>query len=407
MMRMLASATKHLQGVLRRRRDLIPYGYRWSFVITIDVSLLVIIGTAMVQRPDANLAVTVVAAAAAASPLAMFYLLGAKFSFSPWLMWAVWSAAAGLLLFGTSTPVPSDFAPLLLVLIVAGIAGLGNTLGGILAAASAVGMLATASAIHRLDAVGLYLGFVGMGWLVGYLMQVQQQLIVEQQQAQLALTEHASAEERRRIAREVHDVIAHSLSITLLHVTGARRGLQQDRDINDAVEALRDAERMGRQAMTDIRRTVGLLDQSPMKGSAEPGIDEIPDLIDDFVRAGLTVSFNKSGSTDAVSPAVGLAVYRIAQESLSNIAKHSPRADSSVTLAVSRRSVELCVHNELPIATSTGRATDGRGLRGMRQRVELLGGVIEIGPSTGGWTVWADIPLEASKMGARNGSRVS
>ena len=104
-----------------------------------------------------------------------------------------------------------------------------------------------------------------MGWLVGYLMHIQQQLLIKQQQAQALLAEHAAADERRRIAREVHDVIAHSLSVTLLHTTAARRGLQEDRDVDDAVDALEQAEQLGRQAMADIRRTVGLLDDAPMK----------------------------------------------------------------------------------------------------------------------------------------------
>ena len=73
----------------------------------------------------------------------------------------------------------------------------------------------------------------------------------------------------------MHDVIAHSLSVTLLHVTGARRGLQEDRDIDDAVDALSDAERLGRQAMADIRRTVGLLDDGPAKIAPEPGVADI------------------------------------------------------------------------------------------------------------------------------------
>ena len=129
-------------------------------------------------------------------------------------------------------------------------------------------MLIVASEMHRLDNAGLYLSFVAIGWLVGYLMRTQQLLMIKQGQAQAALAEHAAADERRRIAREVHDVIAHSLSVTLLHVTAARRGLQQDRDVDDAVGALEDAERLGRQAMADIRRTVGLLDSLSDEGPA-------------------------------------------------------------------------------------------------------------------------------------------
>jgi signal transduction histidine kinase len=162
--------------------------------------------------------------------------------------------------------------------------------------------------------VALYLSFIAMGWLIGYLMRSQQLLMIKQSQAQAALAEHAAADERRRIAREVHDVIAHSLSVTLLHVTGARRGLQEDRDIDDAVDALEGAERLGRQAMADIRRTVGLLDDAPMKISPEPGVDDIGRLVDDFRRAGLNVSMRTDGSTERVSAAVGLALYRITQD---------------------------------------------------------------------------------------------
>jgi signal transduction histidine kinase len=247
--------------------------------------------------------------------------------------------------------------------------------------------------VHRLDAVVLYLGFVGMGWLVGYLIRVQQQLIVEQEAAHAQLAEHAAADERRRIAREVHDVVAHSLSVTLLHTTAARRGLQEDRDVDDAIEALEQAEQLGRQAMADIRRTVGLLDDGPMKLAPEPSVGEIAGLVDDFVRAGLDVTLHANDPVDGVTPAVGLALYRITQESLANVAKHAPDAQSTVTLTISRTSAMLTICNQLPVAVAAVQASEGRGLRGMRQRVELLGGRIDIGPANDGWSVRADIPL--------------
>jgi signal transduction histidine kinase len=176
-------------------------------------------------------------------------------------------------------------------------------------------------------------------------------------------------------------------------VTAARRGLQQDRDVDDAVEALEDAERLGRQAMADIRRTVGLLDGAPMKVSPEPGVDDIGTLVDDFSRAGLNVTMRTDGSRERVSSAVGLALYRITQESLANIAKHAPHSKSLVVLVISRSNVKLIIVNELPVAVSAELASEGRGLRGMRQRVELLGGVIDIGPVDSEWSVCADIPL--------------
>ena len=248
-----------------------------------------------------------------------------------------------MLLFATSTPVASDFAPLLLVMMmmmmvvvvvvvvvaVGCVAALARMVWAALAFGSAVVLLVAASTAHRLDGLALYLSFVAVGWLVGYVMRTQAELLVKQQRMQADLAAHAAVDERRRIAREAHDVIAHSLSVTMLHVTGARHALQQDRDIDDAVDALTDAERLGRQAMTDIRRTVGLLDAGPTGGSSpkttpEPGIADTPDLIDDFLQAGLTVTLRMEGPTERVSATVGLALYRIAQESLANVAKHAP-----------------------------------------------------------------------------------
>ncbi len=254
-------------------------------------------------------------------------------------------------------------------------------------------MLIVASAMHRVEHLALYLSIVGMGWLVGWLMHTQQQLLLKQQEAQAQLAEHAAADERRRIAREVHDVIAHSLSVTLLHTTAARRALQQDRDVDDAIEALEQAEVLGRQAMADIRRTVGLLDSAPMKTAPEPGVNEIPSLVSGFARAGLDVALHVDGPLDRVSAAVGLAVYRITQESLANIAKHAPDSLSTVTLTVLPASAALRVVNQLPVAVAAAPTSEGRGLRGMRQRVELLGGRITIGPSDDGWSVCAEIPL--------------
>jgi signal transduction histidine kinase len=305
------------------------------------------------------------------------------------------------MLFATSTPIHADFAPAFLVLMVLAVATLASISGGILAAASAAALLVAASALHRLDAVALYLGFVAAGWLLGYVMRTQRLLLAEQIEAQKMLAEHAAADERRRIAREVHDVIAHSLSITLLHVTGARRVLQQDRDVDDALEALEQAERLGRQAMADIRRTVGLLDTSPMKITPEPGIDDIDALVADFERAGLDVTLCSDGSVKRVSAAVGHALYRITQESLANIAKHAPDSKSTVALTVSAASASLIVNNQLLAVVLAAPSAEGRGVSGMRQRVELLGGAIDVGPTRDGWSVRAEIPLGEGDTGWR------
>lgn len=394
---MRLAVPEFLRARFARHGELNALGWSPMFVITTDSALAVIALICTLQRPASDYLVAVpVGIMVAMCPLVVFFAAGA--SFNPLLIWGAWSGAAAIFLFGTSTPIAFDFAPLILVLMVGAVGAMTPLAGGLAATASAAAMLGAAAASHRLDGVWLYLSVLGMGWLVGYLMRIQQQLIVAQRAAQDALSAHAAADERRRIAREVHDVIAHSLSVTLLHLTGARRALQEDRDVDDAVDALEDAEKLGREAMADIRRTVGLLDVAPMRIAPEPGIDDIARLTDDFARAGLTVALRTAGSTTRVSPAVGLALYRIAQESLANVAKHAPESRSTVTLAVVGDRAELSITNELPVAVSASspRAPDGRGVRGMRQRVELLGGVIDIGPTREGWAVHAEVPLGGS-----------
>ena len=391
---MVGGIARSIRAQLRRRGHVLPIGYTWAVVIAVDATMLGGVIVAVLQRPSTDLPAGLVALTLCVVPLLLSYLSGTQYKGS--VVWVTWSIATAVLLFATATPITNDFAPLIAVLMVGEVASLVGIWGGFLSTVSAAALLLTAAAQHRLEALPLYLGILGMAWLVGFLVHTQQQLMQRQHEAQAALAQHAAADERRRIAREVHDVIAHSLSVTLLHVTGARRGLQQDRDIEDAVEALEQAEQLGRQAMADIRRTVGLLDGAPMGTAPEPGVEDIGTLVDDFARAGLDVRWDATGRPDAVSGAVGLALYRIAQESLANIAKHAPDAESVVLLRISRTSVTLTVTNRLPVPATVRSAgpTAGRGVQGMRQRVELLGGIISVGPADDGWAVRTNIPLD-------------
>lgn len=396
---MLRVAITFVSEQIRRRRALIPPGYSWLFVLLVDSAMVTGLAAAILQRPRADLPAGIGAATLALAPLLLFFLAGVKFM--PALVLATSGAATAVLLFTTSTPIAGDLAPVLLVVALGSFGALAPLLPGAVALGLVSALLAAAVAAHRLDSPALYLGMAAMGWLVGILTRIQAGLLVHQQELQADLARHAAAEERRRIAREVHDVIAHSLSITLLHVTGARRALQQDRDVDEAVEALTDAERLGRQAMADIRRTVGLLDDGLAGTAPEPDIADVPALIADFGQAGVDITLHTEGPLETVSAAVGLALYRIAQESLANVAKHAPDSKAVVDLVVSRSAAVLSVRNQLP-ATVVSTSADGRGVTGMRQRVELLGGVIDIGPCTRGWTVRAEIPLaEPSARGWR------
>ncbi|WIM86345.1 histidine kinase [Candidatus Mycobacterium wuenschmannii] len=388
----MTRAVEYARSWFRSREGLIPDQYSWLFVMMIQACLVLTLIGSTLQRDRADLPVSAAAASLALVQLALFVVAAVRIS--PPLVGVTWWASSALLLFATSTPISVDLAPLLLVLMVGCVASLTRQRWAAASFVAAVALLAAATATHRLDGVALYLGFVALGWLMGYQMRRQHQLLVSQRELQADLAEHAAADERRRIAREVHDVIAHSLSVTMLHVTGARHALQQDGDIDDAVGALVDAERLGRQAMADIRRTVDLLEASPTRLAPEPGVADIPGLVDDFVSAGLPVTLRSEGQTEQVSAAVGLALYRIAQESLANIAKHAATSTTDVGLSISSTSASLTVINEAPAPEPVALSQhDGRGLVGMRQRVELLGGVLDAGPCRQGWSVRAEIPL--------------
>src|SRR5262249_19779208 len=159
----------------RQRSELIPVGITWSSMVIIDALVLVGGVLATLQRPAADLPVALAAYAILLIPPLLFFVF--KIKLSPALLWLTWSTAAAIMLFATSTPVRADFAPALLVLMVGAVGTLTNAVGGVLAAVSAAALLLTASALHRLDAVVLYLGFVAGGCLIGYLMRAQRLLL--------------------------------------------------------------------------------------------------------------------------------------------------------------------------------------------------------------------------------------
>ncbi|HEV2124068.1 MAG TPA: histidine kinase [Chloroflexota bacterium] len=262
------------------------------------------------------------------------------------------------------------------------------------------------------------LGIV-LAWLFAYALAVQQRLLATQQRlltdlraAQVTLAEQAAADERRRIAREVHDVVAHSLAVTMLHLTGARHILK--RSPERAADALMEAERLGRQALGDIRRTVGLLQPAAADGTATPlpNVADLPALVNDFSRAGLEVRLTQVGDPQRLSSATGLGLYRIAQEALTNVVKHAPGAAAEVELLVDERASILTVRSALPTAIdnspagpSDGDSTSqmisgGNGIPGMRERAVLLGGMLEAEPRGGEWVVTSHVPLQPAESSA-------
>jgi signal transduction histidine kinase len=235
---------------------------------------------------------------------------------------------------------------------------------------------------------GAWIGGITFTTLAGVLIGHQFELVAQLRAAQAGLAARARAEERNRIARDLHDVIAHTLTVSLLHVMSARLAIEHDPD--DAARALAEAERLSRESLAEVRQVAGLVrdtsgspSQSPLPGTAE-----LPALISRFQSAGANVTFAVDGDPSRLPATVGLALYRILQEALTNVVKHAPGAPVTARVTVASGQVTLDVDSLGPAGNGTG-----LGLVSMRERAESLGGSCEAGPSGAGWLVRATLPL--------------
>jgi signal transduction histidine kinase len=205
--------------------------------------------------------------------------------------------------------------------------------------------------------------------------------------------------ERQRLAREIHDLVAHSLAVTMLHLTGARLALK-DGETDEAIDALDEAERTGREAMAEIRRTVGLLGPvaSGAATSPTPKAADVPALVGDFRAAGLVVEARLNGTLESVPLTAGVALYRIVQESLSNAVKHASGQPVRLEVDVGSAVVRATISNPLgpPQVSSTHVSDGGHGVRGMSERAKALDGAFQAGSQAGAWVVEATVPMGAS-----------
>lgn len=231
---------------------------------------------------------------------------------------------------------------------------------------------------------GAWIGGITVMALAGALIGHQLDLVARLRAAQAGLAARARAEERNRIARDLHDVIAHTLTVSLLHVMSARLAIEHDPE--DAASALAEAERLSRESLAEVRQVAGLVRAS--SGSPLPGAGELPALISRFQSAGANVTFAVDGDPGRLPATVGLALYRILQEALTNVVKHAPGAPVTARITVASGQVTLDVDSLGPAGNGTG-----LGLVSMRERAESLGGSCEAGPSGAGWLVRATLPL--------------
>lgn len=240
---------------------------------------------------------------------------------------------------------------------------------------------------------------------VGAIIDRAHQLARERDQlAQLAV-----AEERARISREIHDIVAHSVSVMITLSEGAA---QAARGAPEAVtEAMQRSAETGRTALAQMRRLLGALTETGSTDpdlAPQPGVDDLPALIQGLEEAGLDVVLTVRGHASG-DRGQDLAVYRVVQEGLTNVLRYAgPGARAEVTVERSAGCTEVIVRDHGPVLPVSGPASgvgSGRGLRGVAERVRVFGGRIDSGPvSSGGWRLYATIPVRAD---AREGGQAA
>jgi signal transduction histidine kinase len=240
------------------------------------------------------------------------------------------------------------------------------------------------------------LAFVAAAWATGNGLRIHQEradlLFAETVRLEVEKEERARQaveQERARIARELHDVVAHGVSVMVVQAAAAEQVMAHDPDA--ARTSLRSVQQVGREARLELRRMLGLIraDADSPDLAPAPGLAELPRLVEQFGRAGLDVDLRVSGNADDLPAGVGLAAYRIVQEALTNAVKHGT---GSAELVVSRCAEAITVEVVNPAAPRTG--DDGYGLRGMAERVGLYGGELEHGPAPDGrFRLHARLPL--------------
>ncbi|TYK47770.1 sensor histidine kinase [Actinomadura decatromicini] len=245
--------------------------------------------------------------------------------------------------------------------------------------------------------------FVTVPVLLGLYMRARKQLVISLQERaarlereQHLLAERARGEERTRIAREMHDVVANRISVMVVHA-GALKAIAV-RDPVRAAETATVIGDMGRQALEELRHVIGVLRQGEEALPQEAvTLAHVRELVGQSGAAGLKVELAIRGEEQPMPAAVGRTVYRLVQEALTNVHKHAGAADTRVGLALLPEAVEVEVANEPPTAPPEHRLpSGGNGLVGLRERVTALGGSFEAGPRAGGYAVRARIPLPAS-----------
>lgn len=327
------------------------------------------------------------------APLAMPLLVASIYALTPVLGFDVSEPAAWVLLpalafFAAGSMVPRSRAPL----------GLASVVCALLVVFATLDWLTTFDP----DLVFGLVWVIGP-WMVGVAvretLERNRELAIEAERAR-ADTERAAvdaaAAERERIARELHDVLAHSLSVMVVQASLAEDLVA--RDAEGALDAMREVQQIGRDALGETGRLLRLIrdDGDELGMRPQRSVADLAALVDDYARAGLEVELVVDPAARSVPLGVGLSVYRIVQEALTNALKHAP--GSRVAVRLERRSSELAVEveNDSGADDPAVRVESGHGLAGVRERVAIFGGTVNAGPTEGGgFRLVATLPTPA------------
>jgi len=234
----------------------------------------------------------------------------------------------------------------------------------------------------------------GVGvWLAGDAVRGLEERSRRLERERELVTQVAVAGEQARIARELHDIVAHSVSIMVVQAGAARRLIAGSPE--RAAEALQTVEESGREALTELRQLLGVLGEQSQEASLapQPGLGQLDVLLDRLRQTGFAVELSREGTPQPLQAGVELAAYRVIQEALTNALKHAGGAPTRVLVRFVDGRLELEIRNVRGQAATDAGGT-GRGLVGMRQRVAVYGGVLEAGPQPeGGFAVRAWLPL--------------
>jgi signal transduction histidine kinase len=262
------------------------------------------------------------------------------------------------------------------------------------------------SFVTTVYAAVITIGFLGSAWLFGDTMRIRRQQAQDLalRAAELEIerdrnAERAVTEERLRIARELHDVMAHHVTVIGVQASAADRTLEKDPA--SAHRALATITTSSREIIEELQRLLGFLrstTEGPQPSLPQPTVSEVNRLVADANGAGGNVTLTTNGPLEALPGSVSLSAYRIVQEALTNVRKHAGNATAAVSINVNERSVVVRIESSEPNQIGQRPSVVGHGLLGMRERARLVGGTLSAGPTASGWVVEAILPRQAGNL---------